>query len=178
MMHLMPTKNPRLTVTLSAASSEQLAELSRLTNQSQSAIIADILEQSRPVFARLIHVLAAAEGAKAEMSSRMAQDFEKAQTKIEQQLGLVMDDFNDYTGSLLADVDAISRRSRRRPPGDAHASPSGRLRAPSTPLSNRGVRSDPKQAKKPTKTIACDASDLAKEKQQKHVKKGVSNGQV
>ncbi len=136
-MHRMPTKNPRLTVTLQPGTSAQLAELSRLTGDSQSAIIADILEKSSPVFDRVIKVLSAAEQAKAELKGRMAADLEQAQAKIESQLGLALDGFDAYTGSLLEEVEAVRRRARR----SVSAVPGAGRRARSTPPSNRGVRS-------------------------------------
>lgn len=140
-MHRMTTKNPRLTITLQPGTSAQLVELSRLTGDSQSAIIADILEKSAPVFERVIKVLSAAEHAKAELKGRMASDLEQAQAKIERQLGLAMDGFDAYTGSLLDEVEAVRRRARRATPGQPGGGTSGARRARSTPPSNRGVRS-------------------------------------
>lgn len=140
-MHRMPTKNPRLTITLKPGTSAQLCELSRLTGDSQSAIIADILEKSAPVFDRVIQVLAAAEEAKAELKGRMASDLDKAQAKIERQLGLALDGLDEYTGSLLDEVEAVRRRARRATPGQPGGGTSGARRARSTPPSNRGVRS-------------------------------------
>lgn len=147
-MHRMPTKNPRLTVTLQPGTSAQLAELSRLTGDSQSAIIADILEKSAPVFERVIRVLAAAEEAKAELKGRMASDLDKAQDKIERQLGLALEGLDQYTGSLLDEVEAVRRRARRVPPGQPGGGTSGARRARSTPPSNRGVRSTANPLKK------------------------------
>lgn len=140
-MHRMPTKNPRLTITLKPGTSAQLCELSRLTGDSQSAIIADILDKSAPVFDRVIQVLAAAEEAKAELKGRMASDLDKAQAKIERQLGLALDGLDEYTGSLLDEVEAVRRRARRATPGQPGGGTSGARRARSTPPSNRGVRS-------------------------------------
>lgn len=140
-MHRMPTKNPRLTVTLQPGTSAQLAQLSRLTGDSQSAIIADILEKSAPVFERVIRVLAAAEEAKAELRGRMASDLYKAQDKIERQLGLALDGLDEYTGSLLDEVEAVRRRARRAPADGKRSAASGARLARSTPPSNRGVRS-------------------------------------
>lgn len=136
----MPTKNPRLTITLQPAVSAQLAELSRLTGDSQSAIIADMLEKSAPVFDRVIKVLSAAEQAKAELKERMASDLEKAQTKIERQLGLALEGFDEYTGSLLSDVETVTRRRRASAGAEASAAPAGVRRKGATPPSNRGVR--------------------------------------
>ena len=136
----MPTKNPRLTITLQPAVSAQLAELSRLTGDSQSAIIADMLEKSAPVFDRVIKVLSAAEQAKAELKERMASDLEKAQTKIERQLGLALEGFDEYTGSLLSEVETVTRRRRASAGAEASAAPAGVRRKGATPPSNRGVR--------------------------------------
>lgn len=147
-MHHMPTKNPRLTVTLKPATSAQLCELSRLTGDSQSSIIADILEKSAPVFDRVIKVLAAAEQAKAELKGRMASDLDEAQSKIERQLGLALEGLDEFTGSLLEEVEAVRRRARRAPVDGKRSAEAGALRARSTPISNRGVRSTANPLKK------------------------------
>lgn len=140
-MYRMPAKNPRLTITLQPGTSAQLAELSRLTGESQSAIIGDILEKSGHVFDRVIKVLSAAEEAKAELKGRMASDLDKAQSTIERQLGLAMEGLDEYTGSLLKEVEAVKRRARRVPSGTGLPGTGGARRARPTPISNRGVRS-------------------------------------
>lgn len=150
-MHRMTTKNPRLTITLQPGTSAQLVELSRLTGDSQSAIIADILEKSAPVFDRVIKVLSAAEHAKAELRGRMASDLEQAQAKIESQLGLALDGFDAYTGSLLEEVEAVRRRARRAPVDGKRSAATGARRARATPPSNRGVRSTANPLKKANK---------------------------
>lgn len=147
-MHRMTTKNPRLTITLQPGTSAQLVELSRLTGDSQSAIIADILEKSAPVFDRVIKVLSAAEHAKAELKGRMASDLEQAQAKIESQLGLALDGFDAYTGSLLDEVEAVRRRARRAPTDGKRSAAVGARGARTTPPSNRGVRSTANPLKK------------------------------
>ena len=60
MMHPMTTQNPRLTITLQPTIAAQLKELSRLTGNSQSSLIAELLDGSSAVFARVIQVLTAA----------------------------------------------------------------------------------------------------------------------
>ena len=59
----MPAKNPRLTITLQPVLAAQLRRLSELTGNSQSALIAELLEGSEPIFTRMIQVLEAAEQA-------------------------------------------------------------------------------------------------------------------
>jgi hypothetical protein len=169
MMHLMTTKNPRLTITLQPTLAAQLRRLSELTGDSQSAIIAELLEGSAPVFERLIAVLTAAQGAKEAMKGRLAADMEQAQGKVEAQLGIALEHFDAFTKPLLDEAEAIKRRARRgavarpesaqagagaRPDGAGgataqHASTASKKRASAgdldgelTPLSNRGVRYD------------------------------------
>lgn len=141
----MPTLNPRLTITLEPTLAAQLRRLSELTGNSQSKLISELLEGSTAIFAKLIRVLEAAEKAKAEVKGRAAANLEEAQGRMETQLQIVMEDFDSYTGSLLAEVEGISRRARKghgRATASASAAPA---RAPVatvlTPPSNRGVRS-------------------------------------
>lgn len=151
----MPAKNPRLTITLQPALAATLRRLSELTGNSQSAIISEILDGSEQVFAKIIRVLEAAEKAKAEVKGRAAANLEEAQGRMEAQLQLVMGEFDEYTGSLLAEVEEVSRRGRkatgaRRGEADTPPPPAARRALP-TPPSNRGVRNDPQARKKPTR---------------------------
>lgn len=130
-MHRMPTKNPRITITLPPVTALQLRRLSELTGNSQSAMIGEILEGSEKVFDRMILVLEAAQQAKDAMKGRLAADMEAAQAKVEQHMGLVLEGFDELTLPLLDEAEAVKRRGARRSKGP-------------TPMSNRGVRSDPK----------------------------------
>lgn len=137
----MPTLNPRLTVTLKPSTFAQLREVSRLTGNSQSALIGEILEQAEPVFSRLIQVLSAAEQAKHELKAKAAADLEGAQARLEAQMGLMLGEFDNVTGSLLHEVEAVRRRARRATSGQPAGGTNGARGARSTPPSNRGVRS-------------------------------------
>lgn len=148
-MHHMSTTNPRLTITLKPSVSAQIRELSRLTGNSQSGVISELLESSSPIFDRLITVLAAAEAAKAELGGQVKRDLEAAQTRVERQLGLILEDFADVTRPILDQAEGIRRRARRGAAGRAGESlrptSGARRTAPkgsATPLSNRGVRYD------------------------------------
>ena len=143
----MPTKNPRLTITLQPSLAAQLRRLSELTGNSQSAVISELLQGSGPVFDRLIAVLEAAKTAKASMRGKLVEDMERAQAQVEGALGMALDGFDQFTGSLLDEAEAVTRRARR---GPATRGATGRGAAQPTPISNRGVRYDPKA----TKTIA------------------------
>ena len=143
----MPAKNPRLTITLQPSLAAQLRKLSELTGNSQSALIGDLLAGSGPVFDRLIQVLEAAKTAKASMKGKITEDMQAAQAKVEGAFGMALEGFDPFTGSLLDEAEEVTRRSR----GSAGAARSHVPGAAApTPISNRGVRYDPKA----TKTIA------------------------
>lgn len=143
----MPAKNPRLTITLQPSLAAQLRKLSELTGNSQSGLIGELLEGSGPVFDRLIQVLEAAQTAKESMRGKLTEDMEAAQAKVEGAFGMAMEGFDQFTGSLLDEAESVSRRARK---GPAVRDGSGRGATAPTPISNRGVRYDPKA----TKTIA------------------------
>lgn len=147
----MPAKNPRLTITLQPSLAAQLRKLSELTGNSQSAIIGDLLDGTGPVFDRLIQVLEAAKTATESMKGKLADDMEHAQGKMENALGIVMEGFDQLTGSLLDEAESVTRRARRRRRASEAPAPLAALSlAQPTPISNRGVRLDPIA----TKTIA------------------------
>ena len=131
----MPAKNPRLTITLQPTLAAQLRKLSELTGNSQSSLIGELLEGSGPVFDRMIQVMEAAKTAKEAMRGRIAGDIEQAQARLEEGLGMALD------GSLLDEAEAVTRRGvgKRSAARPGAAAP--------TPISNRGVRYDPKATK-------------------------------
>ena len=140
----MPAKNPRLTITLQPTLAAQLRKLSELTGNSQSSLIGELLEGSGPVFDRMIQVMEAAKTAKESMRGRIAGDIEQAQARLEEGLGMALEGFDQWTGSLLDEAEAVTRRARR---GPAPRGVSGPGAAAPTPISNRGVRYDPKATK-------------------------------
>ena len=176
----MATKNPRLTITLQPSLAAQLRRLSELTGNSQSSLIAELLEGSGPVFDRMIKVMEAAKTAKEAMRGKIAGDIEAAQAKIEGALGIALEGFDSFTGSLLDEAEAVKRRARRKGAAGVARAPAGELGAAApTPISNRGVRLDPIA----TKSIAPNTvQDLPKAGKVvvkiRGGKKGVENGSV
>lgn len=145
----MPAINPRLTITLKPSTAACLRSLSELTGDSQSALIASLLEANEQTLTRLVTVLTAANQAKEAINDELAQSLGKAQAKIERQLGLALDSFDVATKPLLEEAERVSRRRAKSPgrlarPGSSNGSP--------TPMSNRGVRSTPKSPKNPSGT--------------------------
>jgi hypothetical protein len=138
MMHLMPTKNPRLSITFKPSFVVRLRRLSELTGNSQGALAADLLEGCVPAIDRLIKLLEAAQGAKDDVLEKLQAELQEAQSRVEAQIGLALEDADAITSSLIDSAEQIQRRgaragTRRRPgAGDS---------AVVTPPSNRGVRS-------------------------------------
>lgn len=136
----MPTLKRRLSLTLEPVLAAQLERLSELTGNSQSKIITEILDGSVEVFARLIQMLEAAQVATAEAKGKVGRDMKGALTRMENQLGLMLDDLDESTAPLLADVERVKRRARKGALA-RDAQPAGVSAASLTPPSNRGVRS-------------------------------------
>ncbi len=152
----MPTQNPRLTITLEPLLSEQLKRLSALTGNSQSKLIAEMLQGSTAVLERLIRVLEAAELAKGEIRGNVAKGMGRAQSRIESQLGLVLEDFDGLHQALSAGKTGRTFPARRPAPGtgnrEGHEGRELVDAGVSTPLSNRGVRSDLRTTKSSNKS--------------------------
>lgn len=152
----MPAKHPRLTITIDPTVHAQLRRLSELTGNSQSALIAELLAGTQPVFTRLIAVLEAANDARASLRGQLAKELGQAQERLEQGIGL-----NDARLAAAAvhleqaqileersqtlPLFEVKHRARRGASGSA-ADPARRL---PTPMSNRGVRSTPKTGLSP-----------------------------
>jgi len=135
----MPAVNPRITITLKPEIHAMLRRLSELTGNSQSAFVSELLEASQEVFGRMVTLLEAAAKLKAEGMSAPAavkQSLADAQDRLEGQMGLALDVFDQAGAPLLQEAEKVSRRGRRGVPAG------GEARRPSkapTPMSNRGV---------------------------------------
>lgn len=152
----MPTSNPRLTVTLEPAVAACLRRLSEVTGNSQSKLISELLDGSVPVFERVIATIEAAKAASSEIRGKLAEDMERAQGRVERQLGLVLDEFDSAAAPLLKGVETVARRSRKQPTRPRYEGAEAAVvgaGAPVTPLSNRGVRSPAKLGRKAGKGL-------------------------
>lgn len=146
----MPTKNPRLSVTLNLETAAILDRLSVLTGNSKSAMVADLLQSSVPVFERMATVLEAAHTLKAEgmqAPESIKQGLDQAQSKLEKQLGLALETMDSGTRSLLQEAEKVGRRAVRGAPAGGGTRTARRA---ATPMSNRGVK-NPKTGENRTK---------------------------
>ena len=136
-MHRMPTLNPRLTITLQPQLAAILRRLSQLTGNSQSSMIGELLADSLPIFERMVEVLEAAQKLREkamEAPDEVSRSLDRAQARIEAQLGLVLDDMGEGVRPLLEAAEKVERRGARGAKRAARV-------VPLTPPSNRGVRS-------------------------------------
>jgi hypothetical protein len=134
MLHRMPTLNPRLTITLTPAVAAVLKELSTISGSSQSSIVADLLAASLPVFERMTVALRAASTIQETARSEIAAGLDRAQAKLESQMGLLLGDMDEGLRPLLEQAERIERRGRR---GGMHAQRAPAMAAPpplSTPV--------------------------------------------
>ena len=134
----MPATNPRLSVTLAPSVAAVLRELSALTGNSQSAMVAELLEEAQPVFTRMIRILRAAEQAKKAVKEELVAGMDAAQERLEAQLGLALGEMDEFEGRLLQTAERVGRRAGRDAP-TARAACGRALARRSPPISNRGV---------------------------------------
>jgi hypothetical protein len=141
----MPTLNPRLTVTLTPAVAAVMKRMSDLTGNSQSAIVGELLEETRPIFERMVLVMQVAKDVKGKVKSDLIASMEGVQNRLEKQLGLLEPLMQQETDSFLDQAEKVTRRG-------ATALADAPRRAAATPMSNRGVTPHAKQANKTART--------------------------
>lgn len=155
----MATSNPRITITLQPAVHAVLKRISELTGTSQSAFVGELLENSMPVFGRMVTVLTMANEAQGKAKEDVRAGLETAQETIEQQLGLLLEQ-SELPSELIGEAERIRRRrsaggvaprsaSRGTSESERGASSAGEPApgAARTPMSNRGVTPHPGRAK-------------------------------
>lgn len=155
----MPAVNPRVSVTLTPALDATLKRLSDASGQSRSAIIAELLEQSEPVFERMATILETAKTATQEAKDRMAANLEEAHGRLLEHAGVIGDLFEDHVADLVDDVEQIGRRSGTRARGERQRAPGprtalGRAMAADTPPVTRGSGTPVPTPKKQGKTAS------------------------
>lgn len=148
----MPTLNPRITVTLTPAVALVMRRMSELTGNSQSAMIGELLEESVPIFERMIAVLQAAKDIKGKVRQDIVDSMAGVQERLEQQLGLGLDLLDVESAPLLAAAQRVTRRTAKGGAAVSDAPPTSARRRP--PASNRGVTPHPAKASRKGKKAA------------------------
>jgi len=119
----MPAANPRLSVVLSPSAAAVVDELAVVTKQSKSAVVASLVDLAVPVFERVVVALRAAQQVEEGAKGEIAEGLDRAQRRLEVQLGLAMDDMEQGFRPLLQEAEKVERR---RAAGKRSAAASGR----------------------------------------------------
>lgn len=174
----MPAVNPRITITLKPQTHAALQRMSQLAGNSMSAIVGQLLEESQPVFDRMVRLLEAAakikESAQGERD-RIAKGLEDAQANLEQQLGLGLDWMDEASAPILEAAEKLDRRAGRAERARREPARAARPAKRATPMSNRGVTPSSKhktQGKTLTKQGVAPASNTGGKVQGKTRKGG------
>ncbi len=109
-MHRMPTLNPRITITLTPSVAVVLREMSHLAGNSQSAVVGELLEMCLPVFERVVAALKAAASIQESAKTEIAAGLERAQAKLEQQMGLNLGEMDELLRPLMETAEKVARR--------------------------------------------------------------------
>lgn len=151
MLRSMPTLNPRISITLTPATAAVLRELAALGGQSQSSIVGELLETSLPVFERVVAAMRAASTIQASAKAEIASGLERAQVKLEDQMGLMLGDMDATMRPLLEAAEKVTRRGAGGGAGGrALARTAAPAKAPNrltTPVPLTGGSGHPKRAK-------------------------------
>lgn len=137
----MPAKNPRLSVTLTPEAAAVIARIAHLRHVSSSSVVGEIVELITPIFERVAQALeaAAALAGEADSATRdIVAGLDRAQSRLEAQLGLALGDMEAGYLPLLQQAEKVHRRSARarRRAGDAAGAPTAAApaRTGSTPV--------------------------------------------
>lgn len=126
----MPSKNPRLTLTLDPQIAFVLRRLSQLTGESQASLVSELLEGNKLAFVRLIRSLERVGRERADLVGRFSEDFDRSQALLQAHLDEMLDEAdrdaavrNSRSVHLPTDQDGVKRRKARLAPavGPEHA---------------------------------------------------------
>lgn len=151
----MSTTNPRVSVTLKPKTAAILRRLSAVTGNSVSSIIADLLEDSEPVYERTVRTLEAARAAVEQARAEVVKGQREDQRNIHEKFyGLKEADFqqievDERQQDLLASAETVRRRARRaaQPPSLTGGSQTPNSRSKSTAKSAAKPRQQRKGGK-------------------------------
>lgn len=143
----MPTKNPRVNVTLSPSLDSLVTTLAGYERVSKSMVLRELLEASEPALRSVVALMEAAKGASAKARTDLANDLEQSIKAAHSVAHLALSVASNHTRDMVAEAESI----RGRRPSRATRSAAGPAVAPGTvrkqkqpkrpPLSNRGVKS-------------------------------------
>jgi hypothetical protein len=132
----MPTKKPRITITLSDHAYSVLTNLAQAQKVSMSSIVVDLVDTTLPVLEKLSDVLVNA----ALAPQSVLDDLRRSMSEAE-------DEMTHHGNSVVAQLDLLRDIAAGARVGDALAAPARVPAVPRPPTSNRGVRIPPPASK-------------------------------
>lgn len=136
----MPTKNPRINVTLSPSLDALVVRMAAHQRLSKSQVLRELLEAAEPALQRAAALMDAASQATAAVKEKLGRSLAAAQDQAEAQLGLQLAHLDAASEDLVSVAQAVRGR---RPTRALAAVPAGaaRRKPKDPPSSNRGVKS-------------------------------------
>lgn len=111
----MPTKNPRISVSLTPSLAALLNELAEETGDSSSSLVRGILMQTEPALGRMLQLVRAAKDAQGQIGAGVGRSMQRAAETLEDALAAADARLGRAAGDLVAEAEAV--RGRRRPTG-------------------------------------------------------------
>jgi hypothetical protein len=133
----MPTKNPRVNVTLSPSLDRLVGQLAEGQQMSKSQVLRELLETAEPALQRVVLLMAAAEKASREVRVGLGSSLDRSTQALQYALEDGLRGLDDATGDLVHLAEAVRGRrvSASKPhPGARFVAPNTATKAASTPV--------------------------------------------
>lgn len=146
----MPTKNPRINVTLSPSLDLLCSRLAKHQRLSKSQVLRELLETAEPALQRAVTLMDAAKTASAEARTGLAHSMTRGIEAAEDSMAVIMSRLDRAQDDLVSQAEAVKgKRPARQVGGGRSARPAGGTVALASdpPPSNRGVRSPGRKGK-------------------------------
>jgi hypothetical protein len=131
----MPTKNPRVNVTLSSGLDLLLTRLAAHQRASKSQILRELVESAEPALQRVVALMDAGAQASAALKGRMLTTMEEATSRAQAEMSHMLATVDSRVDDLVAQAEAIEGRRPRS--------------SKNPPPSNRGVKSGSRAPRSP-----------------------------
>lgn len=136
----MPTKKPRITITLTERQHEVLQSISSSSGQPMAGIVTEVLEEIMPIFEKMAVTFQHLKNAKNLEKAKFTQALDDAHSAFEPLVAETADQFDLFLGKIERAAGPAARGARAVP---------GRPKAKPDPLTNRGVTTSGEKGPKP-----------------------------
>ncbi len=139
----MPTKNPRINVTLSPSVDDLVRRMAGFQRVSKSQVLRELLEAAEPYLQRAAALMNAASVASRGVAAGLASQLGESHEKAEKELGKLLSSIDVATADLVRQAEQIQgkRPTREGSPPRGVVPSAGARSVRNPPASNRGVKS-------------------------------------